>query len=333
MSRNIWWGLILAGLFLFFYRVRLILTPFLFAIVIAYLLYPLIISFEGRGVSRVISILLAYALFAVFLGVLFWVFLPRLAQELEDILKKLPSQTEYWENRGQDAFRSLRQIQLAATLQQALNILLERVELALEELASRVAQVLLGVFTHLVSLFISPILAFYFLKDHQVMRERTLQYVPAAYRGEVLSVVGKINAALNGFFRGQVLVSLLVGLLIYGGLALLGLPYALFIGFLAGVFDLIPYFGPVLGFIPAAGLALLKSPTTVLWVLLLFVGANQLESSIISPKVIGDRVGLHPLVVIFAVLVGGDLMGLGGLLLAIPTAAIIRVLLQHFLRA
>lgn len=333
MSRNIWWGLILAGLFLFFYRVRLILTPFLFAIVIAYLLYPLIISFEGRGVSRVISILLAYALFAVFLGVLFWVFLPRLAQELEDILKKLPSQTEYWENRGQDAFRSLRQIQLPATLQQALNILLERVELALEELANRVAQVLLGVFTHLVSLFISPILAFYFLKDHQVMRERTLQYVPAAYRGEVLSVVGKINAALNGFFRGQVLVSLLVGLLIYGGLALLGLPYALFIGFLAGVFDLIPYFGPVLGFIPAAGLALLKSPTTVLWVLLLFVGANQLESSIISPKVIGDRVGLHPLVVIFAVLVGGDLMGLGGLLLAIPTAAIIRVLLQHFLRA
>jgi predicted PurR-regulated permease PerM len=122
-----------------------------------------------------------------------------------------------------------------------------------------------------------------------------------------------------------------VGLFIYGGLALLKIPYALFIGLLAGLFDIIPYFGPVLGFLPAAALALSQSPLTVLWVLLLFIAANQIENSLISPWLIGDRVGLHPLVVIFAVLVGGYLMGILGLLIAVPVAAIGRVLLDFFL--
>ena len=109
----------------------------------------------------------------------------------------------------------------------------------------------------------------------------------------------------------------------------LGIPYALFIGLLAGLFDIIPYFGPILGFLPAAALALAKSPLTVLWVLLLFIGANQIENGIISPKIIGDRVGLHPLIVIFAVLVGGNLMGILGMLMAIPVAAIVRVVMEY----
>ena len=130
---------------------------------------------------------------------------------------------------------------------------------------------------------------------------------------------------------GQIIVCLFVGLLFTEVLPL-GIPYALFIGFLAGLFDIIPYFGPVLGFLPAAALALAKSPLTVLWVLLVFVTANQLENAVISPKLIGDRVGLHTLVVIFAVFAGGDLMGIFGMLLAIPVAAIIRVILAFFSR-
>ena len=155
--------------------------------------------------------------------------------------------------------------------------------------------------------------------------------MPARYRGDAQYVLREVNVALNGFFRGQLWICLFVGLFIYGGLALLKIPYALFIGLLAGLFDIIPYFGPVLGFLPAAALALSQSPLTVLWVLLLFIAANQIENSLISPWLIGDRVGLHPLVVIFAVLVGGYLMGILGLLIAVPVAAIGRVLLDFFL--
>ena len=332
MSKRIWWGLILLGVLAFLYRVRTVLTPFLFAVLIAYILYPLIVAVEKRGTSRIVAILITYALFGALLGVA-WTAVPRLLKELEDIARKLPDQAQQLEELGQDAVGFFRRIKLPATLRDALTIVMERVQVAMEALANRLMQMVMGAFTHIISLIISPVLAFYFLRDHQVMRERSLQYIPARHRGDAQNVMREINHALNGFFRGQILVGLFVGLFIFGGLSLLGIPYALFIGLVAGLFDIIPYFGPVLGFIPAAALALAKSPGTVLWVLVIFVGANQIENGIISPKLIGDRVGLHPLIVIFAVLVGGDLMGILGMLLAIPVAATIRVILAYlFLR-
>lgn len=319
------------GLLLFLYRVRLILAPFFIAVVIAYLLYPAITAFEQKGVPRVTAILLVYILLGVIFSLFFYSFLPKLGAELEDILENLPSQAKQWEALGADSFRYLRQIELPGVVQDGVNIVLKRLEVALEGLANKAAQGLMGILAGFIALLISPILAFYFLRDHQAMRERTLQYVPAPYRGEVQNIAKEVSGALNSFFRGQILISLLVGLLIYGGLAFLKVPYAVFIGLLAGLFDIIPYFGPILGFIPAALFSLLKSPVTVLWVALLFVGVNQLESCIIAPKIIGDRVGLHPLLVIFAILVGGDLLGILGMLVAIPITAILRVLLNYFL--
>lgn len=329
MAKRTWGALIFIGILAFLYRVRTVLTPFLFAILIAYILYPLVVLVEKRGASRNVAILVVYGFFGVFLGVVFWLALPNLIRELEEIARKLPDQAMQLEELGQGAVVYFRRIQLPTTIRDAIGIILERIQLAVEGLAGRFMQLMMGAFANIISLIISPVLAFYFLRDHQAMRERTLKYVPAKYRGDAQNILREINVALNGFFRGQLLVCLFVGLFIYGGLLVLGIPYALFIGLLAGLFDIIPYFGPVLGFLPAAALALAKSPLTVLWVLLLFVAANQIENGIISPKIIGDRVGLHPLVVIFAVLVGGNLMGILGMLMAIPVAAIIRVILEY----
>ncbi len=277
------------------------------------------------------AILVVYLFFSAFTGVILWTVLPRLVTELETIVRKLPDQARHLEEMGQGTIDSLNRIDLPTTIRDGLNILMERIEMALENLAGKFTVVLMGAFANIVSLIISPILAFYFLRDHKSMRERTLQYVPAKYRGDVQNIMREINIALNGFFRGQLLVCLFVGIFIYAGLFFLKIPYALFIGLVAGLFDIIPYFGPVLGFLPAAAFALMKSPLTVLWVFLIFVAANQIENGIISPKIIGDRVGLHPLIVIFAVFVGGDLMGIVGMLLAIPVAATIRVILEYFL--
>lgn len=331
VSKRMWWTLLLLGVLIFLYRVRTVLTPFLFAILIAYILHPLITAVEERGAPRVVAILVVYAFFAAVFGVLLWVTLPNLLKELEELGRKLPRQAVHLEELGQDAVGFLRRIELPATLEEALDTLLARVQLALERLAGKLMQVLVDVFANIISLLISPVLAFYFLRDHQAMRERALRYVPAQYRGDAQNILREVNTALNGFFRGQLWICLFVGLFIYGGLALLKIPYALFIGFVAGLFDIIPYFGPVLGFLPAAALALSKSPLTVLWVLLLFVAANQIENSLISPWLIGDRVGLHPLAVIFAVLVGGYLLGILGLLVAVPAAAAVRVVADYLL--
>lgn len=319
------------ALLAFFYRVRTILTPFLFAVVIAYIFYPLVVLFETRGMSRVRAILLVYTALGTLLGLTLWTVLPKLTSELDDVLRQLPGHFKHWEKVGKDTLSIFRKIKLPDMVQDGLNVIMERLELAIEGLASKITELVMGAFTNLVSLLISPVLAFYLLRDHQAMRARSLQYVPAHYRGEVQEIMGEVNQALNGFFRGQLLVSVFVGVFIYLGLLLLRIPNALFIGFIAGLFDIIPYFGPVLGFIPAATFALLKSPLTVVWVFILFVAANQIENGIISPKIIGERVGLHPLVVIFALFVGGDLMGLVGMLLAVPVAATLRVILDHFL--
>ncbi|HHT42371.1 MAG TPA: AI-2E family transporter [Firmicutes bacterium] len=331
MSKRTWWALLFVGILAFLYRVRTVLTPFLFAILFAYVLYPLIAAVEKRGASRVAAILLVYVLFGVVLGVVGWATLPSLLKELEEIARRIPRQAVQLEELGQDAVGFFRHLELPGTLRDAVDTLMERVQLALEGLASKLMQVLMDVFTNMVSLIISPILAFYLLRDHQAMRERALRYVPAQYRGDAQYILREINTALNGFFRGQLWICLFVGLFIYVGLVLLKIPYALFIGLLAGLFDIIPYFGPVLGFLPAAALAVARSPLTVLWVLLLFTAANQIENGLISPWLIGDRVGLHPLAVVFAVLVGGHLMGLIGMLMAIPAAAILRVFLDYFL--
>jgi predicted PurR-regulated permease PerM len=330
VARRVWWGFILLSVVAFFYRVRTVLTPFLFAILIAYILYPLVVAVEKRGSSRIVAILIVYSILGVLVGITLWLVMPSLLKDLEEIARQLPKQASQLEDLGHDAAGFFRRIQLPATLRDALAIVMDRIRAATEALAGRLMQVVMSAFTHIISLIISPVLAFYFLRDHRAMRESALRYIPAHHRGDALYILGEINSALNGFFRGQLLVCLFVGLFTYGGLALLGVPYAPFIGFLAGLFDIIPYFGPVFGCLPAAALALSKSPVTLLWVLLLFVAANQIENAIISPKLIGDRVGLHPLVVIFAVFVGADLMGIVGMLLAIPVAAIIRVVLAFF---
>ncbi len=331
MVKHFWWFIVAAGLLAFLYRVRIVLTPFLFAVLIAYILYPLVIMVEKRGAGRTAAILIVYVFLGSFFGAALWFVLPHFAEEMEDLAVALPARMAVWEQLGAKAAGFFKHLKLPGVVQDAVSIALERVELAIEDLAGRLMGLMMGVFTNIASLIISPILAFYLLRDHQVMRERSLQYVPARYRGDVQNMARSVNKALSGFFRGQILVSIFVGLFVYGGLYLLGIPYSLFIGLTAGLFDIIPYLGPVLGFLPAAAFALLKSPLTVLWVLLIFVAANQIENGIISPKIIGDRVGLHPLIVIFAVLVGGNLLGITGMLLAVPIAASIRVVLDYFL--
>jgi len=321
----------LAAAAYFAVRLKAVLTPFVGGAVIAYLIYPLVNAFEQRAVPRPAAILLVYALIGTMLGVLLWVMLPQLVREIEEIIAMIPSQTDKLEGLGQGAIAHLQRLALPRAAEEITRAFVERSQRLLEDLAAQLAQGLLGLVSHIAGFLLAPVLAFYMLRDHEEMKERFFLYVPLEYRTPVRQILREVNRALNGFFRGQLLISGIVGFLIYIGLSILKVRYALFIGFIAGLFDIIPYFGPIIGFVPAAAFALLRSPITVLWVLVVFVLANQLESTVIAPKIIGDRVGLNPLAVILAVLAGGELLGLTGMLIAVPVASIIRVILQYIL--
>ncbi|HEX3032252.1 MAG TPA: AI-2E family transporter, partial [Bacillota bacterium] len=140
-----------------------------------------------------------------------------------------------------------------------------------------------------------------------------------------------MDQVLRGFIRGHLLVCGLVGGLSALGLYLIGVPFALLLGIIAGILDIIPFFGPILGAVPALALALLQSWQATIYTLLLFVIIQQVEGNIITPKILGEAVGLHPLIIIFALLAGGHLWGVTGMIIALPLAAVIRVAARYML--
>lgn len=321
-------GLLLVGLFLF--RVRAALAPFVYAAIITYLLAAPVEQLEKRGVPRAAAILLLYAGAGGLVVLLVTQILPIISGELNAFAERLPFYTAQLQGLVHWFHRNYTRVELPASLRQVLDETISRAEQTLLGYIRAAAGVALTVFSHALSLVIAPVLAFYLLRDLKQIKESVASLLPPAVRSEVFSLLHQIDVVLGGFIRGHLLVSLLVGLLSFAGLALLGVDFALVIGLVAGIFDIIPYFGPVIGALPAVAIALLQSPLLALYVIILFLVIHEIESAVISPKVLGDRVGLHPLAVIFALLVGGNTAGIVGLLLAVPVAASAKALFLYF---
>ena len=179
------------------------------------------------------------------------------------------------------------------------------------------------------NLILGPILAFYFARDKDQIRRKVMSWIPARSREEVSNLIGEIDAVVGGFVRGQLLVAMIMAVMISVGLWLAGIDSPFLIGTAAGILDLIPYFGPLLGAIPALMIGVLKSPLHILYVAAVFAAANQIETAVLSPRIVSGYVGLHPLVVIFSLLAGAYIWGLLGMIVAVPLAGILRVLLRY----
>ena len=312
--------------------VRAGLYPFVLGVLLAYLLNPLVIFFEKQGMKRSLALTIIYGL--IFLS--FWLigikFIPLLVQELECFAKDLPeimNRVEELVNYWQLSYENMI---LPLSMRNAINEGILNLSLQLNVFITDLVQRILDLFTYIIGIVISPILAFYLLYDWQEIKKNIVGIIPSAWQKEFLLICKSINKVLHGVIRGQFFISLLVGILITFGLWILEIRYALLIGVLAGILDVIPYFGAIIGAFPAIGVAFLYSPIMAFKVALLFLCVHQLESILIQPKIIGAKVGLHPLSVIFFVFIGGEIGGLIGMLLGVPLAAIAKVLVQHFIK-
>lgn len=153
--------------------------------------------------------------------------------------------------------------------------------------------------------------------------------IPLSKRSELLQLWEEIDEVLINFIIGNLTVALLVGSCTAFGLAMIGMDFPLLLGIITGITNIIPYFGPVIGGIPAVLLALLKSQKLAFYVIIVIVVVQQLESNFISPKVLGKSVGLHPLIVIFILLAGGELGGIVGMLIAVPLTAVLKIIVTY----
>jgi predicted PurR-regulated permease PerM len=319
-----------AGTIVFFlFLVRDILTPFLLAAALAYLANPLVNAFERREIPRSLAIILVYTVFVVAAVLTIYGLIPAWTRELNAVLLNLPLMAQQIERSTLNWVNNLVRLPGSELLKEVITVSIHRGEMILENLSARVLDSLLGLFPRAFNLILAPFLAYYLLRDQELIRTTLLSLVPHDKRHDVQDVLREVNRVIAGFLRGQIIVSIFVGSFIGLALLLLRVDYALLIGAFAGLLDIIPYFGPIIGAIPAVALALLKSPVTALWVIVAFVVANQIESMVLQPRIVGGHVGLHPLTVIFAILAGGKLLGIWGMLVAVPLTAAIKVLANY----
>jgi len=331
-TKTIWQGLLIAVLAVLLYFVRrdlvATLMPFLYSAILAFLLDPLITLLEKEGVKRVWSTLATVLLIFLLLVLFSILFIPSLIRDLSQMLKNLTG--------GIDNLK----VMMDAGMKWLGDLIGDVVDLDSEfsKLSGQGIQLLRDLLTRLMSslgslidILLVPVITFYLLKDKEPIFKAFLSLFNPVRRARLRLLGVEIRKLLRGYVQGKIIISALVGLLIGLGCLLLGLPNALTIGLVVGVFDLIPYFGPWLGGLLPVLIALLgPTPIKALWVVLLILMVQQAESGLITPRVISHRVGLHPLVVMFSVMFFGAVMGIPGMVLGVPITAVLIALIKYW---
>ncbi|HYF79442.1 MAG TPA: AI-2E family transporter [Symbiobacteriaceae bacterium] len=308
--------------------IRPILAPFLLAVVISYLIAPLVNLLASRGMSRGWAILTVFAVLGVVGGIAIVKGIPQAIVQVQRLNEAIPA----YFLRARLLVDNLQQRVREAGLPPELSAAVHRSIGDLEERSARALGSLLHIRTltkaagFLASLILAPFISFYILKDIERFKERFVLSLPGRYRHEILSLLRGLDAVLAGFVRGQILLSLAVGTLAMLATAMLGLRYSLLLGVWAGLTEFIPYVGPILGAVPAVVTGFAVSPLLGLEVAVAFAIIQQLENAVLSPRIMGESVGLHPVAVMFSVLAGGYLLGGWGFIVGLPLAGLIRVL-------
>lgn len=314
-----------------------VLIPILWAIVMAYLINPLVNKLSELKLSRLWSVIIIYIGILLLLFVFSMTIIPKITTEIKGFAETLPEYTneaiEFSNKIYMQYLNSVNNLPREFIgVEVAFSEYLNGIQLYIIDLFRNITEKGLNIFSNIVSIVLIPIYTFYFLKDTTYFKRKVLLSVPRGIRNEVISIFNDINKLLNNFIRGQLVVAALVGMLSIIALLILKVEFALLIGAIAGISNVIPYFGPIMGAIPGVAIALLDKPIKAVWVVIAFFIIQQIESAIIQPKIVGDSVGLHPVFVIISLLIGGELFGIAGLLFAVPVAASIRVVLNHIVK-
>jgi predicted PurR-regulated permease PerM len=305
-----------------------VVPPLLIAVAVVYLLNPLVSALERRGVPRVAGAGVVYVLFLCIVALIVSLLVPLVARQVTQVVDHFP---DYLAD-GQAFVRDV-----AARFGQEPNFRLDaeqvREWLSAGENRQTVTRYLTGlrsvttsVISGLIVFVLGPVMAFYLLVDLPRLRRGAMALVPPARREEIKGLMDRIGQAVGGFFRGQLLVALFVGVASSIGLWAIGLPFWLLVGMVAGIFNLVPLVGPFIGGGLAVIIALVSGePLTAVWAALVLLAVQQIDNHLISPNVMGRTVQLHPVVVMLALLVGASFAGLFGMLVVVPLVAVAKI--------
>jgi predicted PurR-regulated permease PerM len=305
-----------------------VVPPLLIAVAVVYLLNPLVTALERRGVPRAAGAGIVYVLFLCIVALVVSLLVPVVTRQVAAMVDHFP---DYLAD-GQATVR-----RVAARFGQEPNFRLDaeqvREWMSAGENRQTVTRYLTGLRSFTTSLLsgliifvLGPVMAFYLLVDLPRLKRGAMALVPPSRRQEITGLMDRIGQAVGGFFRGQLLVALFVGVASSIGLWAIGLPFWLLVGMVAGVFNLVPLVGPFIGGGLAVIIALIAGePLTAVWAALVLLAVQQIDNHLISPNVMGRTVQLHPVVVMLALLVGASFAGLFGMLVIVPVVAVAKI--------
>lgn len=320
------------------YLLAPILTPFLLGALLAYIANPLVLQLTRLRLPRALAVVLVFALFLTLLVLLLVFLVPLVYRQTVNFAQKVPQYLDWVQTALLPRLEALAGEPLPIDFADLRGVIVTNWQEIAEFLRNAFAQVVVSSFRFgmwLLNLVLVPVVTFYLLLDWEMVLKNTLRLFPPASRATVAGLAGETDEVLASFLRGQLLVMLTLAVIHSAGLMLIGLDLALPIGILAGLLSFVPFLGFIVGVV-AAGIAAylqFQDAVALLWVFLVFFVANLIESYVLSPRLVGSRIGLHPVVVIFAVLAGGVLFGFLGVLLALPAAAALKVWLRHVHRS
>jgi predicted PurR-regulated permease PerM len=307
------------------------------AFALAYVLNPAVVFLERKGAGRIPSILVVFtAAVVIFAGIAVF-FVVSLGSEFSSMQLNLPAYTRHLYEIIPTAIKSYLGIETPDKLSLRLDEVITLARGAAPDIVKPILNLLREAFSStiafilaLLGYFIIPVYLFYLLADLPQLKEFVQSFIPERYRGVYNEKLGEIDAVLGGFIRGQLSVCAILAVLYSIGLYYIGIDLAIAIGTLAGITFIIPYVGTIIGICLSVVMALLKFHDMLHPLLCLgwFCLVQTLEATVITPKVVGDTVGLHPLVAIIALLIGGQMFGIMGMLLAVPATAVLQVFLR-----
>ena len=307
----------------------MVLTPLILASLLSVLLNPLVVMLEGRGLNRTGAVTLVMGIITLLVIWLMIFLAPMISHEFKTISRLIKDETP-----------ATLLLKMKTLLNKYLpmlknpeitNRIMSRAEKSIYSMLNNSIQLIPTILPMAISLFLIPFMTFFMLKDGRRLKKSFIQTLPNRYFEMTINLIHKIDGQLGSFIRGQMLVSLCIGCLSIIALGILRVPYFLIIGAVAGIANLIPYFGPIVGAIPAIILNVIDkgSLSAALVVILAFIAIRLIDDTLVSPNILGRSLEIHPLLVIIVIFIGGEMFGIMGLLLCIPVTGIIKVTIQE----
>ncbi len=315
-------------------------TTLFFPILVSGFLYflfsPIVFFLEKKKVPKTVGILVLYAIFIGIISFAVGTLGPALSKEANQFADKLPTYVD----KSQETINNLSETKGFQWIVEQEYVSIEKIEESLANFSSTlttgVTSSLSTIFSVLTNITLTivtvPFILFYMLKDGHSLPKYIVKLFPPSYRDEGLKILEETKDTVATYIQGQMLVALFVGVCASIGYLIIGLPFALVLGLIGAVTNIIPYLGPFFGAAPAVIIGILDSPTKALLVIIVMVIVQQLEGNVISPLIMGRKLNIHPLTIILLLLVAGNLAGILGMILAVPFYAVVKTLVLNIVR-